>query len=76
MVLVTVNFGESPETVRKAVKERGYEFPVLLDEKGVAMGAFQVFYRPATFLIGADGKVRSLWVGPVSAEQWEAELQK
>lgn len=72
--MVTVNFGESPDKVRKTAEQRGYPFPVLIDEKGVAMGAFQVFYRPATFLIEPDGQVRTLWVGPVTRTQWEQAL--
>lgn len=73
--MVTVNFGETPEKARQVATERGYPFPVLVDQKGVAMGAFQVFYRPAAFLIEPDGQVRGLWVGPVSREQWEQVLR-
>lgn len=76
MAVLAVNFGETPDRVRATVEKRGYPFPVLLDEKGVAMGAYQVFYRPATFLIEPEGRIRGLWVGPVSAEQWKEELAR
>lgn len=55
---------------------KGYTFPVLLDEKGIALGAYQVAFRPATFLIEPDGRIRMLWVGSLSAEQWMAESAK
>lgn len=76
MALLAVNFGEPKSVVQKAATERGYTFPVLLDESGIAKNDFQVLYRPATFLIGPDGKVRGLWAGLMSTEAWNQELSK
>jgi peroxiredoxin len=74
--LLTVDFGETAATVKATIEERAYTFPILVDEKGAAMAKYQVFYRPATFIIAPDGKIKRLVVGPVSQEDWTALLSK
>jgi peroxiredoxin len=63
LILLTVNSGESADTVQKFMKERGFSFPVLLDvQKGISR-AYNIRYIPTTFFIGQDGIISNIRVG-------------
>jgi peroxiredoxin len=62
--LVLVNVGEDPETVRQAVRARGYRAPVLLDRGGEVANLYGVNATPTTFVIGRDGRVLGRAIGP------------
>ena len=63
---------------KKHVEKRSYPFPFLFDEKRAVTRAYGVYHalgvdayniaRPATFVIGADGKI--CWIA-VSPSQYE-----
>jgi len=54
--VLLVDFREDPATVRKAVRERGYAAPVLLDETGDVTGkAYGVWGPPTVYLLDREG---------------------
>jgi peroxiredoxin len=63
LILLTVNSGESADTVQRFMKERGFSFPVLLDvQKGISR-SYNVRFIPTTFFIGRDGIISNIRVG-------------
>jgi len=67
-VLLTVNGGESADTVRGFMKKYGFSFPVLLDiQKGITR-AYNVRAIPTTFFIGQDGIIREIKLGAFPSE--------
>lgn len=74
---MAVNYGEAPETVREAVRSRGYDpYRVLVDERGTSLARWQVLYRPTTFFVDGKGVIRSVWAGPLTAEQVQTEAAR
>jgi hypothetical protein len=60
-----VDFREDAEVVRKAVRERGYTAPVLLDATGDVTGrVYGVFGPPTTFFVDRKGNLVGRAVGP------------
>lgn len=63
--VLLVDFREDPETVRKAVRERGYTAPVLLDQSGDVTGrAYGVWGPPTVFFVDRTGRLVGRAVGP------------
>ncbi|WP_455199444.1 TlpA family protein disulfide reductase [Kaarinaea lacus] len=54
--LLSVNFGEDQETIRKFASKVKVDFPVLLDEGGRVSGQWNTLILPSTYVIGPDGK--------------------
>lgn len=54
--LLSVNFGEKRDVIRKFIEKVNIEFPVLLDEGGRVSGEWNTLVLPSTFVIGPDGK--------------------
>ena len=60
-----VSFREDPELVRKAVEERGYKPPVLLDRNGDVTGrAYGVWGPPTVDFVDRQGRLVGRAVGP------------
>ncbi|MFL5263666.1 MAG: TlpA family protein disulfide reductase [Anaeromyxobacteraceae bacterium] len=57
--VVTVNYGEGPARVEQFLREHAVNVPVLLDRDRRAAVAWGVGGLPMSFLVGADGRVRS-----------------
>jgi peroxiredoxin len=68
LVLLTVNGGESAETVRGFMKKYGFSFPVLLDIQKDIIRAYNVRAIPTTFFIGQDGIIREIKLGAFLSE--------
>lgn len=64
--LVLINVGEDRRTVERAVRERGYDVPVLLDEWEDGLGAFSVHVTPTVVLLGREGALLGRALGPRS----------
>jgi hypothetical protein len=63
--VVLVNFRETPDLVRRTVKERGYTAPVLLDESGDVTGkVYGVWGPPTLYLIDRQGRLVGRATGP------------
>jgi len=59
VIVLGVNAGESWDTVAgfTAGLEPGLTFPILMDEKGATMRAWQVKALPATYVIDRGGRI-------------------
>jgi hypothetical protein len=54
--VLMISFRESPDHVRRVVKERGYASPVLLDQSGDVTGrAYGVWGPPTVYLVDRAG---------------------
>lgn len=56
--IVSVNFQESPETVRSFMQQVDVDFPVLLDADGAVSRDWRVFAFPSSFLVDRTGRMR------------------
>lgn len=59
-----INVGEDRQTVERAVRQRRYDVPVLLDEQGEARRGFSVRATPTVLLLGREGTLLGAAVGP------------
>jgi cytochrome c biogenesis protein CcmG, thiol:disulfide interchange protein DsbE len=77
LVVLAVN-GRDQETstraVRKFVAEFQMSFPVLLDEKGRVRKLYGLRGLPTTVFVGADGVVRAVSIGPLTAAALQQDL--
>lgn len=80
MLLVT--FREDPALVRRVVRERGYEAPVLLDASGDVTGRlYGVWGPPTAYVIDRQGRLRARlvgthdWTSPVARRLLEEVLK-
>jgi AhpC/TSA family len=63
--LILVSFRESPDLVRRTVRERGYTARVLLDESGDTTGRlYGVFGPPTAYFVDRRGNLIGRVVGP------------
>jgi len=63
--LILISFRESPDLVRRTVRERGYTARVLLDESGDATGRlYGVFGPPTAYFVDRRGNLIGRVVGP------------
>jgi peroxiredoxin len=54
--VLMISFRESPDHVRRVVKERGYTAPVLLDQSGDVTGrVYGVWGPPTVYLVDRNG---------------------
>jgi len=59
-----ISFRESADVVKRAVTERGYTAPVLLDASGDVTGrAYGVFGPPTAYLVDREGRLVGRMVG-------------
>jgi hypothetical protein len=69
-----VDFREDAETVKKAVRERGYAAPVLLDLSGDVTGkSYGVWGPPTVFFVDRKGHLVGRAVGP---RGWDSPVAK
>jgi thiol-disulfide isomerase/thioredoxin len=61
--VLAVNLGESEGRIRRFLEQVPMDFPVLLDRDGAAAKAWRARVLPASFLVGADGRVRYVVIG-------------
>ncbi len=73
LTIVAINVGESPEKVKKFIKENGLTFPVLLDSKGEVANRYRVRGLPTTYWIDPSGKIVDLTVGGPLPEEFIVE---
>ena len=63
VVVLAVNYGESPEKVQQFMQQVPVDFPLLLDRHTEAAKAWQVRVLPTSFVLGQDGQIRYNAVG-------------
>ena len=69
LAIIGVNARENKEAVRRYAKELGLTFPLVLDRDGKVNARYGVIGLPTTFLVGRDGRVIALAIGP---RPWES----
>ncbi len=62
--VLLVNLREERAKVTRAVAERGYTAPVVLDLEGSASTAYGIRATPMTFVVGRDGGIVGRAIGP------------
>jgi thiol-disulfide isomerase/thioredoxin len=70
------SFEHEIDRVRSAVKERGIDYPVALDNDYGIWSAFDNHYWPALYFVDADGVIRDHHFGEGRYEQSERVLQR
>ena len=63
LVVLAVNYGESPEKVQQFAHHTPVDFPLLLDRHMEAAKAWGVRVLPTSFVLGQDGDIRYSAVG-------------
>lgn len=56
--IVSVNFKESPATIKAFLDRVQVDFPVLIDAEGQVSAGYEIFAFPSSFIIDAEGQVR------------------
>ena len=80
MTVLLVDIREDRQKVARAVTERGYVAPVVLDQTGEVTEAYGIHATPTAFLIARDGTVvgRAIgsrpWTGPDGRALFQALL--
>lgn len=67
--LISINYAEGAEQVRKFMGQVKVDFPVLLDEDGTESAKWNVLVFPSTFVIGPNGQIV---YGVNGAIHWDA----
>jgi peroxiredoxin len=63
--VLLISFRESPEVVKRTVKERGYVAPVLVDRSGDVAGIkYGVWGPPTVYFVDRQGTLLARGVGP------------
>ena len=66
VVIVAINIGEAPSTVKDFIQSDNYSFPVLLDTNQEIALEYNIRAIPTTFLIDKDGIIQEIKVGAFS----------
>jgi peroxiredoxin len=65
-VVLAVNLDEPESRIRKFLTEVKVDFPVLLDPERKVAKAWDARILPASFVVGADGRIRYSLVGEIN----------
>lgn len=77
LVILAIDIGEDPETVREFVANYRLSFTVLLDTEQEVALAYNVRGIPTTFLIDEDGIIRDIKMGAFASKaEIEGRLSK
>lgn len=63
LVVLAINIGESPATVKEFVQAQGFSFPVLLDTKQDVAEKYNIRGIPTTLFIDKDGVIQVKLIG-------------
>ena len=72
--VLTINITSSEkglDSVQKYIKENGFSFPVLLDEKGSVSAQYGIRSIPASFILTEKGEILKTKVGPFTEKEIE-----
>jgi peroxiredoxin len=76
LAVVAINNAESPEDVQAFVDELDLSFDILLDPQAEAQRLYQVRGYPTSFLIDADGVIRTQHIGLMTEGQLDGYLKE
>ena len=63
LVVLAINWGETPSEVKKFMRNYELSLPVLLDTKRLVAQQYDVWSIPTTFLIDKDGIIQAKIIG-------------
>ncbi|RUM90112.1 MAG: TlpA family protein disulfide reductase [Thiomicrospira sp.] len=69
--ILAANLAEKKPDIQAFLKQHPVNFPILLDPKGSAVQAWQVFAYPSSYLIDGNGKIRYALFG---GHEWDDPL--
>ncbi|MCB0212539.1 MAG: TlpA family protein disulfide reductase [Anaerolineae bacterium] len=72
MVVLGVNFNESPGAVETFIEEHNITFPILMNPSDVVLTMYQARSLPRTFVITPDGTIVQRIIGEIVPEQFDA----
>ena len=64
LVVVAVSVDSNPRLVPRFVKEHGFTFPIVVDEKMKVASSYGVRALPSSFIVDRDGRLGALALGP------------
>jgi len=67
VAFIAIDIGESEQTVAQFARDNGINFTLALDQDGAVKDAYNVSYRPTTFLVDKEGVIRYIKPGPFSS---------
>lgn len=76
LILLGINLGESPATIKKYVEEQNFNWPMLPDPDGKLKTTFNVIGYPTTVFIDQSGIVRSVQIGGMDRQILESKLSQ
>jgi len=68
LVVLTINAGEEPKTIRNFIQQEDFSFHVLLDPEWKAEALYGIYAYPTTVFIDREGLIQARYVGGMSAE--------
>ncbi|WP_018249007.1 TlpA family protein disulfide reductase [Orenia marismortui] len=68
-VVLGVNIGEDKKTVKKFINDRGYNYPVLLDQSRQLSFVYRASVIPTSYFIDQEGKIQYIKRGLVSKSE-------
>lgn len=74
--VITINVGEKEALPRRFIEEKGFTFPVLLDQNGELFQEYGLSAFPSTLIINKDGKISSIWIGALDNSSLKGLLEK
>ena len=75
LVVIGLNLQESESIIRPFTDDFGIDFPVLIDRDGEVGDDYRLLGLPATYFIGRDGAIESVFIGPFQAEERGTNVQ-
>lgn len=80
--ILAANLAEEKPDIQAFLKQHPVNFPILLDPKGSAVQAWQVFAYPSSYLIDGNGKIRYAlfggheWDDPLTVQKIQSLIHK
>ena len=75
LVVLTINAGEDPETIRNFIRQKAFSFHVLLDPDWKAEALYGIYAYPTTVFIDREGLIQARYVGGMSADILDEYLE-
>ncbi len=75
VVIVGMDFDDAHSAATAFAERLGIAYPVVGDPGDRTALAYGVTNPPETFLIGADGRIQSKWIGPVPYDELSSQVE-
>lgn len=69
LVILSINAAGAEEKIRSVAAERGYSFPIMLDNKGIIVEQYHVMGFPTSFFIDTEGYLDNMSIGAIDLEK-------